>query len=146
MNFSTKDSFIPRFSCPSIWDRQNSKNSQRGQALLESLLGLTVGILLIFLLLNVIYFAFLKNQIEYLSYESLICKVSLTHRSTNSCEQTFHRKLQPLIPFGRVRSTYFSKSGSEYRIRVTLNFINLSGGPLFQWTLQKSLDSRLTVP
>lgn len=115
-------------------------SQQKGQALLEALLTMSLCIPLASLLLALAYFVYVKNQVEYIGYESLVCRISFEPKNKNQCTQELRKKLSKALPFGQISQLSFSKSGEEQRLRIIFHLSPHGWGENLKWIFQKSIN------
>ncbi len=120
------------------------KKGQSGQALLEALFTMSLSIPLATLILTLAYFVYLKNQVEFIGYEALVCRISWEPRNKSFCDLSLKRKLIKVLPFGEIREIKFIRNGDQEKIRMVFRLSPFNIGKKFQWTFQKSIDRRLS--
>lgn len=84
--------------------------SQRGQGLLEAVIGTLVFIAFVSSISFGFYAIWVKQRLSELAYEALICQET---REERFCYQQFRRQIREQIPFGRVTLREQTKSSTE---------------------------------
>lgn len=74
--------------------------SQRGQSLLETVVGLVTLITFVTALMSGLYALWVKERLSLLTYEALICQET---RGENLCDVHFLKLAGHSLPFGKVR-------------------------------------------
>ncbi len=96
------------------------KNSQRGQALIESLVATMAISILIMGCLSTLYLAFAKLWLRHFSHEALIC-IASKNKATH-CQNLFIKNMHSALPFGRLMVDEFFIFPDHLSIRARWSF------------------------
>ena len=99
---------------------QTSRFSQRGQALIESIVATLAISILLMGGLSMLYLCFAKIWLKHNSHEALICLVS--QRSPVSCKNDFIKNMHSVLPFGRLMIDEFFTYSDHLSIHARWSF------------------------
>ena len=94
--------------------------SQRGQALIESIVATLAISILLMGGLSMLYLCFAKLWLRHNSHEALICLVS--QRSPTSCKNDFINNMHSALPFGRLMIDEFFSYSDHLSIHSRWSF------------------------
>lgn len=95
--------------------------SDRGQALLETLVSFPIIILTVTALFGGSYLIVTQRWIEHTSYELAVCAL---HTSTWSCKRTARERISNFLPFGRIQAIHVTSSKEHSQATVAFRILS----------------------
>jgi len=95
-------------------------SNQRGSAVVETSLSMTVVATVIVGGMSILYFSFTRVWLNHSSYEGLICLS--TRAAQGECEARFRNDTANAIPIGRVSELHMTRSKHQAKIDVRFSY------------------------
>lgn len=112
---------------------------EKGQATIEALITSIFMISFVSLIVSLTYFSYLKSQIEFLTYEALICKIEVSNKG---CLEKVKRQIQSSLPFGEIKNIYLTKSDQRVFLSFDLILLTILEKPFIHWSLKKEINKK----
>lgn len=112
--------------------------SQSGQSTTEAIVCSLVLLFFVFGLLTTIYLATLFVQLNWLSYETLICRESLPRAV---CLDEFKKKSNSMVIFGKIEKLVLTEGNSRRSFEFNFQMKALS-----KWKIQKKFYDQIAIP